>query len=65
MNKNPIKAAIENVASSTDEEKISALWLIAGLLAWNDGIYWLAWCLFVKSALDVVCIVIASIKEMK
>ena len=46
------------------EEIISALWLIAALLAWNGGIRWLAWLLFVKSAFDALCAVVAGIIEV-
>ena len=47
------------------EEVISALWLIAALLAWNGGIRWLAWLLFFKSALDTVFSIVASLVEIR
>ncbi|MGN6556066.1 MAG: hypothetical protein ACTHLW_20345 [Verrucomicrobiota bacterium] len=48
---------------SVREEIISALWLIAALLAWIAGIKWLAWCLFVKSASDTVTAILFAVKE--
>ena len=50
---------------SIREEIISALWLIAGLLAWQDGIKWLAWLLFVKSAADTLTAIVFAIIEVK
>jgi hypothetical protein len=52
-------------AASQVEEVISALWLIAGLLAWSAGIKWFAWILFVKAALDVLCAWVFVVKEIK
>ena len=46
------------------EEIISALWLIAALLAWNGGIRWLAWMLFAKAALDFVFAIVAAVVEI-
>ena len=50
---------------SIREEIISALWLIAGLLAWQGGIKWLAWLLFVKSATDTLTALVFAILEVK
>ena len=49
---------------STREEIISALWIIAALLAWNGGIKWLACLLFIKGALDTVCSVVMGFREV-
>lgn len=49
--------------ASKAEEVISALWLIAGLVAWNAGIYWLAVLCFVKAALDTLCSIGLAIIE--
>lgn len=49
---------------SMREEVLAALYLIAGLEAWRGGIRWLAWCLFVKSANDTVCALIAAVAEV-
>ena len=48
---------------SMREEVLSALYLIAGLEAWQAGIRWLAWCLFVKAANDTVCALVAAVVE--
>lgn len=48
---------------SVREEIVTALWLIAGLLAWQDNIKWLAWCLFVKAATDLMCCVFYAIVD--
>jgi hypothetical protein len=42
------------------EEVLAALYLIAGLEAWQTGVRWLAWCLFVKAAIDTVCALVAA-----
>jgi hypothetical protein len=49
---------------SIREEIIAALWLIAALLAWQDNIKWLAWCLFLKSASDFLTAIIYAIVEV-
>jgi len=49
---------------SMREEVLAALYLIAGLEAWQAGIRWLAWCLFVKSANDTVCALVAAVAEI-
>ena len=46
------------------EEVLAALYLIAGLEAWQAGIRWLAWCLFVKAANDTVCALVAAVAEI-
>ncbi len=48
---------------SIREEIIGALWLIAGLLAWNDGIKWLAWILFVKATFDTFASICFAVVE--
>ena len=50
---------------SKTEEVIAALWLIAGLLAWLAGLKWLAWTLFVKCVLDVICCISFAIFEIR
>jgi hypothetical protein len=50
---------------SIREEIISALWLIAGLVAWQGGIKWLAWMLFVKAASDMMAAIVFAIIEVK
>ena len=49
---------------SIREEIISALWLISGLLAWQGGIKWLAWLLFVKSVSDMLAAIVFAIIEV-
>lgn len=48
---------------SIREEIIAALWLIAGLLAWQAGNKWLAWLLFIKSVLDFLTAVFFAYTE--
>ncbi len=48
---------------SKSEELIAVAWLIAGLEAWQARIYWLAWILFVKSAMDCGCALMLAIIE--
>lgn len=50
---------------SIREEIISALWLIAGLLAWQADIKWLAWLLFAKSAFDSLISCVFAVLETK
>ncbi len=45
------------------EEVLSALWLIAALLAWIGGIHWLAYVLFCKAMFDVICTIRFAISE--
>ena len=49
---------------SMREEVLAALYLIAGLEAWQAGIRWLAWCLFFKAANDTVCALVAAVAEI-
>jgi len=49
---------------SMREEVLAALYLIAGLEAWQAGIRWLAWGLFVKAANDTVCALVAAFVEV-
>jgi len=58
-----VRPLSELVTSSTEEEKICLLSLIAGLLAWNGGITWLAILLFIKTGFDFICLTVASLKE--
>ncbi len=48
------------VSKSIVEESLSALWLIAGLLAWSNGFKWFAVFLFCKSAVDTLAALFAS-----
>lgn len=48
------KTVCRTFTPSHREEIISALWIIAALLAWNGGIRWLAWILFVKGVTDTL-----------
>ena len=50
--------------ASTREEVLAVLHLIAGLLAWQADIRWLAWLLFVKAGIDTVCAIIAAFAEI-
>ena len=54
-----------SLSVSRCEEIISALWLIAGLLAWGNDIRWLAWCLFVKAATDTVCSIWSAVRVVQ
>ena len=47
------------------EEVISALWLIAALVAWSAGIRWFACLLFVKSAADSLISIHLARKEYR
>ena len=47
------------------EEIISALWIIAALLAWNGGIRWLAWILFVKGVTDTLASIGLALMELR
>ncbi len=47
------------------EEIISALWIIAALLAWNGGIRWLAWILFVKGVTDTLTSIGLALMELR
>ena len=48
------------VSKSIVEEALSALWLIAGMIAWSDGFHWFACLLFAKAALDTIAAFHAS-----
>ena len=50
---------------SMREEVLAALYLIAGLEAWQAGIRWLALYLFVKAAIDTVCALVAAVTEVR
>ena len=52
-------------SASKTEETLSALWLIAALLAWNGGIIWLAVLLFIKAAADTACSIGMAIAEIR
>jgi hypothetical protein len=47
------------------EEALSALWLIAALLAYIAGIKWLAVALFIKAALDTIAAIHFAVTEAK
>lgn len=59
------KENMKKKPSSVDEEKLCALWSIAALLAWNNGIHWLAILFAIKAFLDFVCSIVAAIRGMK
>ncbi len=68
-NKQKLDLAIKGLTGrawtpSMREEVLAALYLIAGLNAWQAGIRWLAWCLFAKAANDTVCAIIAAFAEV-
>jgi len=44
---------IETWSHSVREELLATLKLIAGLLAWQNEMYWLAWVVFVLCGMDV------------
>ena len=52
-------------SGSKSEELLSALWLIAALLAWNNNIKWLAWMLFVKAAMDTITSIVLAVIELR
>ena len=51
------------MSRSVQEEILSALYLIAGLLAIQCGIKWLAAVCFGKAALDAVCAIVFAVRE--
>jgi hypothetical protein len=51
--------------NSQFEELVCLLSLIAGLLARQSNIHWLAWLLFIKSAHDLICCLVVAVQEIR
>jgi hypothetical protein len=48
---------------SVVEELLSGIWLIAGLLAWQNGLKVLAWLLFLRCIHDTLCAICVGFRE--
>jgi CHASE2 domain-containing sensor protein len=52
------------MSNSKQEEIISALWVIAALLAFGNGFFVWGWVFAIKAALDTACAILYGISEV-